>query len=187
MNHDTRRTATDRGDTLIEILLALIIISIAAVALLASFATTTSASATYRTIANSDAAVQVAAETARYDIEQLILGAPVDSSPLAVYAAANSDTVTLAAVTPVTLGCNGGNVMNPADPSTADQFQSGVSDSRITVVQVEYWSASPTGATPGFAADCPSSSASVLPPMEVVLQITINHTNFYRTVTVTAP
>jgi prepilin-type N-terminal cleavage/methylation domain-containing protein len=182
MNHDTRRTATDRGDTLIEILLALIIISIAAVALLASFATTTSASATYRTIANSDAAVQVAAETARYDIEQLILGAPVDSSPLAVYAAANSDTVTLAAVTPVTLGCNGGNVMNPADP-----FQSGVSDSRITVVQVEYWSASPTGATPGFAADCPSSSASVLPPMEVVLQITINHTNFYRTVTVTAP
>ena len=59
---------TEQGDTLIEVLLALIILGIASVALLAGFATSIGASAEHRNLASLDSSTRLAANTAIADI-----------------------------------------------------------------------------------------------------------------------
>ena len=64
------RQASERGDTLVEVLLALIILSVAGVALLAGFATAISSSAEHRNLASQDSSERTAANVAIADIQQ---------------------------------------------------------------------------------------------------------------------
>ena len=64
------RQSSERGDTLIEVLLALIILSIAGVALLAGFATAISSSGEHRNLASLDSSDRTAANMAIADIQQ---------------------------------------------------------------------------------------------------------------------
>lgn len=61
--------ARDRGDTLLEILVALMIISLAAVALIGSLLVSTSSSITNRGMVNLDGVLRSMAESARYEIQ----------------------------------------------------------------------------------------------------------------------
>lgn len=63
------REQLDRGDTLIEILMTVAVISIAMVALIGGLLTTVSASTTHRNFATADTALRSFAETAKYAIE----------------------------------------------------------------------------------------------------------------------
>ena len=60
----------DEGDTLIEILFSLLILSVATVALLIAFATSISASATHRTAATFDTAIRSASQQAVAQLQQ---------------------------------------------------------------------------------------------------------------------
>ena len=62
--------ASERGDTLVEVLLAMVILGIASVALLAGFATSIAASAEHRNIASLDASTRIAASEAVGDVQQ---------------------------------------------------------------------------------------------------------------------
>jgi hypothetical protein len=64
------RQSSERGDTLVEVLLALIILSIAGVALLAGFATAISSSGEHRNLASLDSSDRMAANMAIADIQQ---------------------------------------------------------------------------------------------------------------------
>jgi prepilin-type N-terminal cleavage/methylation domain-containing protein len=64
-----RCSPSERGDTLIEVLLALVIISLSAVALLGGLATTLSSSGEHRSLADIDTVLKSYAENAKYDIE----------------------------------------------------------------------------------------------------------------------
>jgi hypothetical protein len=66
----TARDRGDAGDTLLEILFALVILSIATVALLVAFATSISASATHRGAASFDTAIRDASQIAIAQIQQ---------------------------------------------------------------------------------------------------------------------
>ncbi len=61
---------TEQGDTLVEVLIALVILGIASVALLAGFATSIGASAEHRNLASLDSSTRLAANTAIADIQQ---------------------------------------------------------------------------------------------------------------------
>jgi type II secretory pathway pseudopilin PulG len=63
-----QRVQPEAGDTLVELLLALVVIGISATALLGAFATTISATSAQRNLANSDAFLRSFVETATYDI-----------------------------------------------------------------------------------------------------------------------
>jgi prepilin-type N-terminal cleavage/methylation domain-containing protein len=60
---------SERGDTLIEVLVAIAVISIAVVALLGSLLTSASASVTHRNVTNLDGILRSFAESARYQIQ----------------------------------------------------------------------------------------------------------------------
>lgn len=59
----------ERGDTLVEILIALVILSVAVIALIGSLLTSTSVSTTHRGVANLDSILRSMAESARYQIQ----------------------------------------------------------------------------------------------------------------------
>jgi hypothetical protein len=59
---------SEAGDTLVEVLLALVVIALTAVAILGAFATSISASSEHRTLATSDTALRSFAETFTYDV-----------------------------------------------------------------------------------------------------------------------
>ncbi len=64
-----RRRASERGDTLIEILLALVVLALAALALIIAFTTTIAASAQHRQLARTDTILATASEEAIAAIE----------------------------------------------------------------------------------------------------------------------
>ena len=69
--HRTPHTqSSEQGDTLIEVLLAMVILGVASVALLAGFATSIAASAEHRNFASLDASTRVAANEAIADVQQ---------------------------------------------------------------------------------------------------------------------
>ena len=83
-----RRTdANERGDTLLEVLFALVILSIATVALLIAFATSISASATHRSAATLDTVIRSASQQAISQFQQ-------QTSPLYKSCATLSDYTT---------------------------------------------------------------------------------------------
>ena len=61
---------SDRGDTLIEVLLALVILGIAGVALLTGFATSITASGTHRNLATLDSSVRSASNEVIAQVQQ---------------------------------------------------------------------------------------------------------------------
>ena len=65
-----RRSGGERGDTLIEVLVAIAILGIASVALLTAFSTAISASAEHRVLATSNSVVRSAAEAVFSEVEQ---------------------------------------------------------------------------------------------------------------------
>src|SRR5262249_50287058 len=66
---DDAGVPSERGDTLIEVLVAIAVISIAGVALLGSLLTSASASVTHRNVTNLDGILRSFAESARYQIQ----------------------------------------------------------------------------------------------------------------------
>ena len=68
--HEARRESSERGDTLIEVLLALVVLGLAGLALLAGFATAITSSSEHRHLAALDSSYRVAANTAIADIQQ---------------------------------------------------------------------------------------------------------------------
>jgi hypothetical protein len=60
---------SEAGDTLVEVLLALVVIALTAVAILGAFATSISATTEHRTLANADSVIRSFAEYATYEIE----------------------------------------------------------------------------------------------------------------------
>ena len=69
-HHPSMRGYSEEGDTLVEVLLALIVLSIAGLALLVGFATAITASSEHRNLASEDSSDRVAANTALADIQQ---------------------------------------------------------------------------------------------------------------------
>jgi type II secretory pathway pseudopilin PulG len=65
-----RKVTLDAGDTLIEVLIALVVISLTAAALLGAFTTSISASADYKNLANLDSVLKSFVEQATYQLEQ---------------------------------------------------------------------------------------------------------------------
>ena len=63
-------TSSERGDTLIEILIAMTVLGIAAVALLAGFATAITSSSEHRSLASLDSSTRLAANQAIADVQQ---------------------------------------------------------------------------------------------------------------------
>ena len=63
-------TRAERGDTLVEVLLAIAVLGIAGVALMTAFATSITASGQHRNLASLDASVRLAANSAIADIQQ---------------------------------------------------------------------------------------------------------------------
>ena len=61
--------STDRGDTLIELLMAIAIIGISAAGILGGLAAAIGSSGTHRTLTNLDAIVRSFVETAKYEIQ----------------------------------------------------------------------------------------------------------------------
>ena len=61
---------TENGDTLIEVLLAIVVLGIAAVALLSAFATSIGASAEHRNISALDSSTRLAANEAIAQVQQ---------------------------------------------------------------------------------------------------------------------
>ena len=68
--HLLRRQSSERGDTLIEVLIALAVLGMAGLALLAGFATAITASGEHRNLASLDSSDRIAANTAIADIQQ---------------------------------------------------------------------------------------------------------------------
>ena len=66
----SRHERSEAGDTLVEILLALVVISLGVVSLIAAFATSISASANHRSLATLDTLLKSYAETATFQIQQ---------------------------------------------------------------------------------------------------------------------
>lgn len=64
------RVADERGDTLIEVLITLIILSVSGLALLAAFSTTITGSAQHRSLAANDVVLRTVAESAFSEIQQ---------------------------------------------------------------------------------------------------------------------
>lgn len=62
--------SSERGDTLVEVLIALAVLGLAGLALLAGFATAISASGEHRILASLDSSARIAANTAIADIQQ---------------------------------------------------------------------------------------------------------------------
>ena len=60
---------SDRGDTLLEVLLALLVISLTSVALMSGYATTIAGSATHQSLAGLDVALRDAAEQVTYQVQ----------------------------------------------------------------------------------------------------------------------
>ena len=60
---------SDRGDTLLEVLLALLVISLTSVALMSGYATTIAGSSTHQSLAGLDVALRDAAEQVTYQIQ----------------------------------------------------------------------------------------------------------------------
>jgi type II secretory pathway pseudopilin PulG len=65
---DTARERSETGDTLIEVLIALVVIGVTAVSILGAFATSISATSEHRTVATADSVVRSFAETFTYDV-----------------------------------------------------------------------------------------------------------------------
>ena len=61
---------TEDGDTLVEVLLAIVVLGIAAVALLTAFATAITASSEHRNLASLDSSTRLAANVAIADVQQ---------------------------------------------------------------------------------------------------------------------
>jgi hypothetical protein len=78
----TADQARDRGDTLIEVLFALMVLGLASVALLLAFSTTISSSATHRTLSAENVALEAAAQEAESGISSQIslFGCPSSSA-----------------------------------------------------------------------------------------------------------
>lgn len=85
--HAERGRHTENGDTLIEVLMTLIVLSIAVLALIIAFATGISASVDHRNLATNDAVLRQAEEEAFYQIQQQSAPAPLYMScaPLSHY------------------------------------------------------------------------------------------------------
>ena len=77
-----KKSRSEAGDTLIELLIALVVIGLASVALLAAFATSITASAEQRTLASLDTLLKSYVETAIYQIQQQPVVASPPSAPL---------------------------------------------------------------------------------------------------------
>ena len=60
---------SDRGDTLLEVLLALLVISLTSVALMSGYATTIAGSSTHQSLAGLDVALRDAAEQVTYQVQ----------------------------------------------------------------------------------------------------------------------
>ncbi|HEY5103644.1 MAG TPA: type II secretion system protein, partial [Acidimicrobiales bacterium] len=65
-----REHRSEAGDTLLEVLIALVVLGMASVALLISFATSISASSTYRDVATLDSVLRTASEEVITQIQQ---------------------------------------------------------------------------------------------------------------------
>src|SRR5665213_4371545 len=65
-----REHRSEAGDTLLEVLIALVVLGMASVALLVSFATSISASSTYRDVATLDSVLRTASEEVITQIQQ---------------------------------------------------------------------------------------------------------------------
>ena len=89
-SRDVHHRKPDDGDTLIEILVAIVVISVTAVSLLAAFATAITASAQHRNLATNNSALWGATETAITKIQQ--------------YATTNFDTSCTASYSGINLG-----------------------------------------------------------------------------------
>src|SRR6185437_3587614 len=142
------RSRGEAGDTLIEVLIALVVIGLTATAILGAFATTISASAEQRSLAGADAFLRSFVETATYDMSLRTSPAPA-FVPCAVAADQNSVplsytniasgfsnsiyTITITSVAPAVSGtCNSAQALPQL--VTAQVDATGVSDSTAFVV-----------------------------------------------------
>src|ERR1700684_1288401 len=75
---ETQDRSSERGDTLMEVLIALTILGIAGVALLAGFATAITSSGEHRSLASLDSSTRLAANTAIADVQQQAQNAATD-------------------------------------------------------------------------------------------------------------
>jgi Tfp pilus assembly protein PilV len=130
------RMQAEAGDTLIEVLLALVVVGISATALLGAFATTISATGEQRNLANADAFLRSFVETATYDISLSSTPAfvPCASSVPAAYSqiATNfSNSTSTVTITGISAPPNGCSASQPAPQQISAQVTStqGGSDS----------------------------------------------------------
>jgi Tfp pilus assembly protein PilV len=80
----TRQPRSDRGETLLEVLLALLVVSLGVVALMTGLATSIAGSSAHRNLSTLDTVLKNFAETAKYQIELESSPAPI-FTPCATY------------------------------------------------------------------------------------------------------
>ncbi len=135
------RAQTEAGDTLVEILIALVVIGITATALLGAFATTISASAEQRNLASADAFMRSFVDAATYDISLSSSPAfvacattvPATYSQIATNASNSTFAVTITGISAPPNGCS---ASQPAPEQISAKVNSpqGASDSTTFVV-----------------------------------------------------
>jgi Tfp pilus assembly protein PilV len=138
-----KRTHHERGDTLVEVLIAIVIIGLTAGAILGAFATTISASGEQRSLAGADAFLRSFVEKATYDISLRTspapafvpcpTGIPSAYSTIASNYSNSTYTIMITAVTPVESGTCTTSAALPQQ-ITATLSAPGVTDSTVFVV-----------------------------------------------------
>jgi hypothetical protein len=125
------RRRSEDGDTLIEVLLALVVLSLATVALLVGFATVISASAEHRTLSNDNLALEAGAQQLTGLIEAStnpnLLGDSCSNSGSASYSSASYPGYNSGAGLSVSEGGNSYQVIYALTPYTAIQYWNGSS------------------------------------------------------------
>ena len=109
-NSTRRRRDSDRGDTLVEVLIALVILGLAAVALLVAFATSMSASAEHRNIATYNEVLSTASQAviSAYQTTPSLFQCPVTYPNPTLPSPYSADTVTFGTGASVVQYWNGG-------------------------------------------------------------------------------
>ena len=138
---------SDRGDTLLEVLLALLVISLTSVALMSGYATTIAGSATHQSLAGLDVALRDAAEQVTYQIQS-------QSQPIPDY------TPCATAGGKVTFGPSGltGSLTYGSNPLDLSGIALTPGES-LSLSAPEYWDPSTSNPTSGtWATTCPADN-----------------------------
>ena len=171
-SHIARRLSSDQvsarknsesGDTLVEILIALLVVALTATALLGAFATSISASGKQRGLATNDTVLKSYVESAIFQIQNQPFNAALNTFPIFAGCGTASATYYTSGIA-TGLGANGVTLYSPPTGYTA------------SISTVQFWdpAPSPPGSPPAWMdiSSCSAGSSTSLNPQQLTATVT---------------